>query len=699
MPRSESRCLVWAFAASLALWVILGQGQREASANLRYQGSWEIVENEQGSLQQSYNQMLGLSSRQEVNDRLNLEENLNYHTRWEEGGAVTEIISPGAALRLSGDIFSGSLAFDSKKNLNSLYTQTDSETLTLVWASAWRKRWYPSFQSNYDYNRQSTDALNSQYDEDRQSLGVSINWDLLVAQLHYAYRRTDGNYIGYKDINDSHFARINVARGWWDNRLRVSLGQEYSKADSERRVSFVAAPTVKVALTFSQVDTGTDPTPTDTDDSMLVAAPSLLNNDLLTTVYSLTAAGSPNCIRLRANGQQVDRIFLYTPTKLDTSPPGLNFRVYTNDNIIVNPWDQVVAITWQYEANNQRFVIDLPAVQANYLKVVVDLAGLGTLDLTEVQAEQVVHGEIGSTLATLRTNQNDRSSLNLDFRLSKSVAFFFSLYQEKEKTNGVIMNDRQGYNGGVRMQNAAGDLKSTLNYNSSRQRAWHSPEAQNDSYQLNVNKVLLPTLTLALSGSRDDNYLDGVKVSTRNRYTFYADATLYPDLTSQMEVGYWDQKNFEALTGEQDNINTKITITSRVSPSLNVSLYEIYDVHNQTEQESKTQNTLGLSGNWQVSNLLSIFAGTTRVNGNQAPDSSTYSAGLSAGIGSGWELKASYALLLTETKSQSGMVALRWATTRNVSWEIGCNYVESDLAAAGNLYKMYSQLAVNFATR
>jgi len=250
------------------------------------------------------------------------------------------------------------------------------------------------------------------------------------------------------------------------------------------------------------------------------------------------------------------------------------------------------------------------------------------------------------------------------------------------------------------MQNPAGDLKSTFAYGLSRQRYRESPESQSEMYLLSVNKVLLPTLSIALSGSRENTSLDGAKISTRNRYTFYTDAKLYPDLTSQLEAVYWDLKNFDyaVVNGNQDNFNTKMTITSRFSPSMSVSLSDIYDVHNQTELVSKRQNTCNLSGNWQVSDLLSLNASVTKVNGNLVHDAYTYSTNLVAGMGSGWELNASYSLVTAEIKSQSGHASLRWTASRNISWEIGCDYAETDAESTSNVYKFFSQLSVNFAT-
>lgn len=706
MPRIGSRCLVWAFVSCLGLWVILGQGQ-EASANLSYRGSWESNENEEGRLLQSYVHVLNLSSKQDLNERLTSDEYVGYSYRWEQEGTSSEILSPGASLRLSGDIFIASVAVNSNKSLNSQTTQLSSDTLALNWASAWQKKFYPDFRASYDYSRQRTDSSINRLDDGRQSIATDVNWDLLIAKLFYSYRRNDSNFVGYQEKSDNNLARVDATRVWLDNRLRVSLGHEYNKTTSERRIPFTSSTIANVLLTLPEVYTGTDPTPNDTDDSMLVAAPFLLNNANQPTLppgYTVAAVNNPNCLRLRTNGQPVDRIYLYTQTNLGTSLLGVNWRIYTNDNIVINSWSQLVTFTWQYDAINQRFVIDIPAVKANYLKLVVDLVGPITITFTEVQAEQVVHGAIGSTLSTIKTDQSDKSNFSLDFRLNNSVAFFYSLLIEQEKSDDVTINDREGHNGGLRLQNSAGDLKSILSYSLSRQRYWASPESQIETYQLSINKILLPTLTLALSGSRDNTSLDGAKVSTRNRYAFYVDAKLYPDLASQLEAVYWDSKSTGSGLGtvlgggNQDNLSTKFTVTSRFSPSLNVSFYDTYEVNNQTDVASKRRNTVGVTTNWQASDLLSIYASVARESDSLAHDASIYSTGLVAGMGSALELKASYSLRLAENKFQTGLVSLRWTSNQHVYWEIGCNYAETDDTAVTNVYKFYSKVVVNFAT-
>jgi hypothetical protein len=703
MPRNGSRCLVWAFAACLGSWAFLGQVQ-EAAAILSYRGTWQTNENDDGRLIQSYSNFLNLNSSHNLIGRLTSDEHVNYNYRWEQGGDTQESISPGASLKLGGDIFFASLAVNSTKNLKTPTTQTD--TLGFVWASTWEKRLIPVLRANYDYSRQKYDSDNSATDDSRRSMGTQLSWDLLVAQLFYSYRRNEGNFTAYQDTTDINLARVDATRAWLDDRLHVSVGHEYNKTNTERRIPFITGTSTNVLLALTGVDTGTDTAPNFTKDIVgYNPAPYLVTdptNPLQLPAFSATTANNSNIIRLKTDGQRVDRIFLYTQTDLGSAPPGVTLRVYINDNFSFNPWTQVVGFAWSYDPIKQRFVLVLPGVQANYVKVVVDLnIPTTTVNFTEVQAEQVVHGALNSTVTTSSSDQIDTSNFAVDFRLNKKIAFFYNLLMQNQEKNSQFTNDTESHNAGVRMQNSSGDLKSTLSYSLARLRYEGSPEIQAESYGLSVNKVLLPTLTVALNGSFDDTSQAGAKVSTRNRYAFYTDARLYPDLNSQLEAVYLETTSYSSgmVSGGQDTLDTKFTLTSRFSPSLIVSFYDAYGIHNQTDQVSKKINTLGLSGNWQVSDLLSMYASVLRNSDSTLTnDDYVYSTGLLAGYGSGYELQVSYSLHDAQSKSQSGLASLRWTSNRNVSWEIGCNYAETEEGSVRNVYKFYSQVAVNFST-
>lgn len=700
MPRIRSRRLVWAFFAYLALWVFSGHGQ-EAGARLAYQGTFGSAENEDGRLIQNHGQRLTLDTGHDLFGRLTSEEYVNYNYGWAQESGARESISPGATLRLSGDIFAASLGVNSNKNLLPEKSQTDR--LGLLWASRWEKEFVPRLRANYDYTRQRSYSLNARGDNNRKTIATHFDWDLRVAQLFYSYGQTENNYAMYQETGTSHLARVDASRGWLDNRLRVSGGYDYKKSVNKQRFSFTNGTTANVLLALPQADTGTDILPTDNDDSMLVAAPFLLNgaDPLLPPAYIATAANNSNCIRLRTDGQQVDRIFLYTQTNLGPlpTPLGVNLRVYSNNNILINSWDQVVGATWVYDSSNQRFIIDLPAVRANYVKLVVDLTVPVTINFTEVQAEQVVQGTLESTVTYSREKQTDRSNFGIDFQLNNKVAFFYGLILQQEGKGTFNSSESESHNAGVRMQNSGGDVRSMLAYSRSTQRDQSSSEVLSESYNLSFNKIILPTLSVSLTGTHEGSFIDGAKTYARNRYSFYSDATLYPDLTSRLETVYSEMTTYGAGTASgREDLEAKFALTSRFTPTLNVSAYDNYMVQNQIDQDSKWQNNIGLASNWQVSDLLSLYVSMTRnSNSTVSYTSSTYSTGLVAGYGSGFELQISYSVQVSINKSQSGRASLRWSTVPNLSWEIGCNYAEADTASVLNVYRFYTQASVNFA--
>ena len=701
MPRNRSRSLVLAFAAGLGLWVFLGQTQ-EAAATLSYRGLWEARENEEGRVLQQYDHLFGISAGQNLTERLSSTEKVNYNYRWEQEGVARRTVSPGASVSMAGDLLLGSLAVNSIRDLGSQKTQADSDTLGLTLASHWQKKMVPALRAVYDYTHRWDDSNNRRTDENRQLVGGEVDWDLRLAQAFYSYRHEDAKYTDNQIIQDTHLARLNIARVWLDNRLRVSLGHEYNQTGNERLVPFDSSTTAHILLNLTDFRTATDPTPADTDDSMFVADnPALHDGNLLLSAYPVSNPGNPNCLRILTNGQQVDRLYLYTQTNLGVAPLGLTWRVYSNNDPVLTPWAQQLAVTVSYDTINQRFVIDLPALKVNYLKVVVDLDVVAPVfDFTEVQCEQILHGTVGSTLSIKSENQSNKSNFNLDFRLNRTVALFYNLLLEKEESDLFLVNERENHNGGLRWQNSVGDLKSILSYGLTRQSSWASPESQTATYQLNINKIFLPTLSVAVGGAREEVSQAGSAISSRNRYTFYTDAKLYPDLNSQLEVIYWEQEVLHPglASSLADSLHMQFTVTSRFRPSLSITFYDIYEDQSLDNQVTRNQNISGLSGSWQLSGWCSLRASGQMENNKLIHDAYTYSLGAVVGLTSSLELKADYSLHKAETMGQSGNAALRWSARRNISWEIGCDYAESEAVAVRNLYKVYSRLNVNFAT-
>lgn len=707
MPRIESRSLVWASAAFLGLWVFLGQGQ-EAAANLSYRMLWETNENDEGRLLQSYDHRLSFNLGQSLTDRVSATENINYNYRWQQEGEGRETVSPRATLSTSGDIFFSSLSVNSLRNLNSQSSQTDSDTLALTWASRWEKKFVPELLLNYDYSRSSREVNGHLNEDDRQAFGGEVNWDFRLAKVFYSYRRNDSTIQNYQTIQDSHLAKINAQRAWLAGRLRVAAGHEYGETRSERLFNFSTATTATPAANPTGVLVGTDTTPAAADDStdtLLLPAPYLLNdlNPLLAPAYTVIAGTSDNCLVLdNNNGQQIDHVYLYTLANTPTMTLGLTWSFYSHD-IPNTPWLPMTGVAPPtYDTTNQRFVIVMPAVKAAYIKIVVKLdLAVPNLDFTEVQADRVLHGAIGSTLSMVSDSINNKSNFSLDYKINKAMAFYYSLLLENNELDGITQTELENHSSGLRLQNSAGDLKSNLSYSISRNRYTTNPEFQTDTYHLDISKVFLPTLTAALGGTHEKYSQAGALLYTRNSYTFYADARLYPDLTSRLDVNYSEQEDFNSASGGSltDSLRSQFSIGSRLRPSLYVSLSDTYEAQNKDNSPSSKRNAISLSGSWQASEWFSLNGAVQKADSNSANDAYSYSAGLTVGLGAGLELKANYSLQEAATRSQSGLATLRWSSRRNVSWEVGCNFAESEAGIITNVYKMYSRLQVNFATR
>lgn len=700
MPRSESGALVWLCAACLGFWVFLGQSEA-AFAGASYQGRWEAREDEAGNLLQLHAQQLGLGLGQFLTERLTSREKVTYNSRWEQEGAVRETLSPGASLSLSGDIFDAGLAVDSIRTRADQSAMGDTDSLGLTWSSRWANRLVPALRANYDYRRRRSDSGGFEVQNNSDSLGGDVNWDLLLAQAFYSYRREQTTNAASESTQESHLATIKARRSWLANRLTVALGHEYSESGNERLVPF-PANTVSIEFPLSEVRTGTDPFPDDIDDSMLSSSFTMRDGNTDNSAYLVPAGISSNnsILLVTPPGQQLNNLYLYTQNNLGPAPAGLTWRLYSND-ILTTPWNLESPPAVTYDTTKRRFVLVLPPTSAAYLKVVVDLVDLAApaLDFTEVKVEQVLTGTVGSSARFLSEFQTNKSNLAFDYRLSQTAAVSYTFFREQSESGSLTHTDRQSHNVDLRMQNSGGDLKSVLAYALGRHRLQAGPESQTESYRLNVNKEVLPTLALALSGSHEQSSLAGTPSSERDSYSFYADALLYPDLTSRLEVFYWESESYLAKGGSSlgDSFRTYFVLTSRFRPSLTVAISDTYEVQSLGEKATLDQNTTNLNASWQFSEWLALQGSAQRLEGKGVQDAYGYTANVRVGFGAGFELNLGYAFQAAETSSQSGQLKLRSTASKNLTWEIGCDYAESEAGTVQNVYKFYSRLNLQFA--
>lgn len=703
MPRSKSRCRVWA-AAFLGLWVFLLQGQ-DAFAELGYRLQWEANENEEGRLLQIYGQRLTLDLDQALTDRMSAKENINYNNRWEQEGLRKETVSPGASLAVNGDMFLANLSVNSVKNVGTRSFEKETDALLFAWASTWKKKLVPDLNATYDYTRQNTDLTGSANQNDWQSMGGQVNWDLLLAKVYYSYKHDISKYGNSTTTDDYHVAKFNAGRAWLDNRLQLALGHEYSNTRSENKFDFSTLTTANLFVKLATVYTGTDP---------IYSINALMQNgDKVASAYPVSSPTNNNGFVLFTNGQQVDHVYLYTLADLGPSPLGLNWRLYsTNDTFdplipALTTWTPVLG-TPAYDTVNRRFVFNLPAITAAYLKVVVDLVPPApNIDFTEVEADQVVHGVSGSTLTQLDNRKNNKSNFSLGYKLNHATAFSYSYFTEKEEADGIIKTDSESHNAALRLQNAAEDLKSVLSVSLLKSRPDLTQEKLNKTYRLSLNKIFLPTLSMALGGGREESTLGGSRLYDRNMYSFYSDAKLYPDLVSKIDATYWQQSNYNSAVGgggKDDSFQGRMVFGARIRPTLNVALSDNYDEQRRNNTLNTKKNTIGLSGNWQVSDTLSLNATAQKITSKFDHDAYAIAAGMVAGLLPDLELKVDYASQIAAYKSQSGVATLHWTVRQNAYWEVGCNYAHSNIGGvldsgdALNEYKVFSRVEVSFTS-
>ncbi len=152
-----------------------------------------------------------------------------------DGMESVEQVSPFGQISLVNDIFVANAS------ANSFTTMSGTDNSSAYWnaslSSVWNIPFWPSVQFNYgeDFSGIDKKALFDDSNGKNQNTTVSVDWDLLLANLYYEYNINefiDGNGDSLSKAT-THYGRFETDGRFWQDRIGVNLTQQYRETTTE----------------------------------------------------------------------------------------------------------------------------------------------------------------------------------------------------------------------------------------------------------------------------------------------------------------------------------------------------------------------------------------------------------------------------------------------------------------------------------
>ena len=152
-----------------------------------------------------------------------------------DGMESVEQVSPFGQLTLVNDVFLASVS------ANSYTTMAGSDNSSAFWnadlGSTWDIPLWPILQFSYGGNFSGVDrkALFDDSNGKNRNTTLSVDWDLLLANLYYDYNINevidgDGERLSKAT---SHYGRLTTDARFWQDRINVGLTQQYRETTTE----------------------------------------------------------------------------------------------------------------------------------------------------------------------------------------------------------------------------------------------------------------------------------------------------------------------------------------------------------------------------------------------------------------------------------------------------------------------------------
>ncbi|HKI46686.1 MAG TPA: hypothetical protein VKA08_15260 [Balneolales bacterium] len=689
---------VWVLFSIILLQSIPGT----AEAGLIYGGQFDTVQDEYGVFQETGNNNVTLTLRQDVTNFISTDETIRYSNRWAADSPSTDTLSSSVDLVDENALLRINMSALNDTSLANNNRNFDRKTYEIGVSGKWEDNLIPSLK--VVATREETvppEGVVGYTGEETNTVTSALSWRRNHFSAYYSYYWSGGDEKNPEaggaqshQTRETHQVSVNY-RNDLSRWLRVNIGQDYGTRLVERdAVSSIGAA---IPQTILEVRSGFDNTPADPFEATTIN-PSLRDGNVANAAYSVATNSNSNNILL-ALTSQVDRIYLYTATDLTLAPASLNgltWALYTNDLLGGTAWNDATTAIGSVTYNNllKRFEIAITPLSENYVKVVLDVPLSGpAIDFTEVQVlNSSVNLSGGYVNRENTTNTDLVFSGNLSRKWSYNYRFGFTSNVIEEPNS--FKQDRLRHSADLGYSSGDGSFSSKFSFGSFVTESDKADTGQNH-YGVDIFKTLLPTLSVSGGWERAETSKEAEKISQSNAYFFSTKAKLYPDLNMSFSIDLNESESYiTAITSS--SMSTGLTVTSRIKQGMVLTLKEFYSRQKGSsvdpDRASADQYKSTAALQWRVSNSINLNSLVSYTDDGYID----YNLQMSLILTDNMLFSANYAFSKQEKQTKSGSTVLDWYPAKKLRLSGGCFY-KADDSTIGNEFRAFARLSIGFA--
>ena len=557
--------------------------------------------------------------KQDLTEVMSLQEAFRYNRNW-RGQEEIEGFDPSLRFAIKNDLFLFDLFGSASQQRNSIATDRSRRSWETAWASNWQERFLPKLRASYGRDFSNDDESPHLQDTDDTRESVGVDWDLELFKTHYNFNRThqNDNVTFGESSATNHFARLDSAGRFFENRLSLGFSQQYSASQNESSTAVGADGFALLKQTIAQVLTGHDATPLTSDSGELDSNSLMSDSDVevVAGIYTDGFDNPPLNIALRVDLREVNRMYLYTEKDAGVVVAGaFTMDLYGSTN--GTDYQRIREnVPFVYNSLKKRFEIAFDSVTFRWLKLVITNSPVQRADFTEIEAYDRVASS-GSFVSRKNKTLSNISDLNMGYRFSSTLGMTYNLSLESGNYASEIDYNRHNQIGELRWTPWE-YLTSAFGVSENLEDIEGLAETMNRAYSLRLSSLPVPTVDINLGLTKTERYEDKNLLSTSYETGLYTSAALYPDLDSNLDLTfgrtkYEDTAALTTIYGPSQektgtttkDLGSRLTLTARLIPRLTADMTADYQKVQGAVDTEILDDKLTL--NWRVSDILSLL--------------------------------------------------------------------------------------------
>ena len=513
-----------------------------------------------------------------ITRKMSFDANLGYSNNWVEDLGTREIINPSMQFAVKNDLFNLGLNADILKNNISFREDRQTTSWNSNLSSSWTNFLWPelTLRMGQRFEETASNTFRLEGDNTYSFVGSSVTWKGYKFKLFYDYNRSrndeENNLDSTRQDVEGHLGKLEYSDMYWNNRVSLNFSQlvydNKTEFSSDGDSSLVQVPVLSA-------HSGVDVTPTF---GALSINHALIDGNRASTAVSIQLQQPVN-LALRTNFNTVDRLYVYT-TKDDkllvANTSAVTWDLYTSGD----------GFSWQLVQNNVssafnntefRFEVSTGTIRAEYMKLVVT----GWMPAVDVDVTEI---EANTNLTSTASGNYDQNSRNYKTELYLGVIpvdntrfnYTFSWDQtentgtEESQVEQLVQTARLNWDYSMYLAPSIG-FSTVVNKND-RPGAF---DTESRLYDLQIRSTPLSTVDLAFTYSYSEYFENEERQRSNNNLSLTALAALYPDLSSELTVGY-NQGKSDITDLQNEGYFINFILHSQLRKSLNVDLQSNY---------------------------------------------------------------------------------------------------------------------------